>query len=79
MPRDGRPASLPALSSLSNVFSIGNILLLVKNQDCKLEITLGDGICSTGYAYHISKRKMKSFFCLFGIWFTPELINSIIQ
>jgi len=76
---DRTPASLPALSSLSNVFSIGNILLLVKNQDCKLEITLGDGICSTGYAYHISKRKMKSFFCLFGIWFKPELINSIIQ
>ena len=75
---DRTPASLPALSSLSGVFSIGNILLLVENKDCELEITLGDGIYSTGYTYHISKRKKKSYFCLFGIWFQPELINSII-
>ena len=71
-------ASLPALSSLSEVFSIGNILLLTENQDCELEVVLGDGINSTGYAYHISKRKKKSYFCLFGIWFQPELINPIV-
>lgn len=76
---DRTPASLPALSSLSGVFSIGNILLLVENRDCELEIKLCDGIYSTGYAYHISKRKKKSYFCLFGIWFQSELINSIIE
>ncbi|NJM11811.1 MAG: hypothetical protein HC889_07920 [Synechococcaceae cyanobacterium SM1_2_3] len=76
---DRTPASLPALSSLSDTFSIGNILLLVENKDFELEITLGDGVYSTGYAYHISKRKKKSYFCLFGISFQPELINSLIQ
>lgn len=76
---DRTPASLPALSSLSNTFSIGNILLLVENKDCELEIALGDGVYSTGYAYHISKRKKKSYFCLFGISFRPDLINSLIQ
>lgn len=76
---DRTPASLPALSSLSDIFSIGNILLLVENKDCELEITLGDGIYSTGYSYHISKKKKKSYFCLFGMWFSPDLINSLIQ
>lgn len=76
---DKTPASLPALSSLSEVSSIGNILLLVENRDCELEITLGDGIFSTGYAHHISKRKKKSYFCLFGVWFQAELLNSIIE
>ncbi|BAP55903.1 hypothetical protein THII_1606 [Thioploca ingrica] len=70
---------LPSLFSLSGVFSIGNILLLVENKDYKVELSLGDEIRSTGYAYHISKRKKKSYFCLFGIWFKPELINSIIE
>lgn len=76
---DRTPASLPALSSLSGIFSIGNILVLVENENYDLEVTLADGINSTGYAYHISKRKKKSYFCLFGIWFNPELINSIID
>ena len=76
---DRTKTSLPALSSLSGVFSIGNILLLVENKDCEIELSLGEGIYSTGYAYHISKRKRKSYFCLFGIWFEPELIDSIIK
>ena len=76
---DRTPASLPSLSSLSDTFSIGNILLLTENKDCELEITMDDGIYSTGYAYHISKRKKKSYFCLFGISFYPDLINSLIQ
>jgi hypothetical protein len=71
--------SLPALSSLYGVFSIGNILLLVKNDDYEIEISLENGIYSTGYAYHVSKKKRKSYFCLFGIWFEPKLINSIIE
>jgi hypothetical protein len=52
---DRASASLPSLSSLSGTFSIGNILLLVENKDCDLDITLDDGVYSTGYAYHISK------------------------
>lgn len=76
---DREPVSLPSLSSLSGVFSIGNILLIVENKDCDVELSLGDGINSTGYSYHISKRKKKSYFCLFGIWFDPNLINSIIS
>jgi hypothetical protein len=76
---DRTQVSLPSLFSLSGVFSIGNILLLVENKDCGVELSLGDGIHSTGYAYHISKRKKKSFFCLFGIWFKQALINSIIE
>lgn len=76
---DRTPASIPALSSLSGVFSIGNILILVENKDCKVELSLEDGIHSTGYSYHISKRKNKSYLCLLGIWFEPKLINSIIS
>ena len=76
---DRTPALLPSLSSLSGVFSIGNVLLLVKNEDCEVELSLGDGIHSTGYAYHISKRKKKSYLCLFGIWFEPYLIDPIIS
>ena len=72
-------ASLPALSSLAGVFSIGNILVLVENKDCQLHIQLGEGVNSTGYAYHISKRKRKSFLCLFGISFEPHLINAVID
>ena len=67
---DRTPALLPSLSSLSGVFSIGNVLLLVKNEDCEVELSLGDGIRSTGYAYHISKRKKSNpiFACLeFGL------------
>ena len=75
---DGARRILPALSSLSGVFSIGNILVLVENKNCELEITLGEGIGATGYAYHISKRKRKSYLCLFGVWFKPEIIDSII-
>jgi len=76
---DRTPISIPALSSLSGVFSIGNILILVENKDCNVELSLEDGINSTGYSYHISKRKKKSYLCLFGIWFEPKLINSIIS
>lgn len=76
---DRMAASLPALFSLSNTFSIGNILLLVENKDCDIDVTLGDGLYSTGYAYHISKKKKKSYFCLFGVSFKPDLINSLIR
>jgi len=76
---DRVPANLPALTSLSGVFSLGNIVMLVENTNCELEVTLGDSVFAVGCAYHISKRKKKSYFCLLGIWFDPELINSIIQ
>ncbi|ODS23649.1 hypothetical protein AB835_07540 [Candidatus Endobugula sertula] len=76
---DRSPASFPALSSLSDIFSIGNILLLVENKDCDVTLTLGDGIHATGYVHQISKRKKKSYFCLLGIWFSPDLINPLIQ
>lgn len=76
---DRNSVCLPCLSSLSDVFSIGNILLIVENKDCDIELSLGEGINATGYAYHISKRKKKSYFCLFGIWFDPDVINPIIN
>ncbi len=76
---DRCPASLPALSSLAGVFSIGNILILVENKDCELQVELGEGVHSTGYAYHVSKKKRKSFLCLFGISFEPDLINAVIS
>ena len=76
---DRTSTSTPALSSLSGVFSIGNILILVENKDCEVELSLEDGIHSTGYSYHITKRKKKSYLCLLGIWFEPKLISSIIS
>ena len=76
---DRTPCHLPALSSLSGVISLGNILILVENKNCEFNLTLGDGIFATGYAYHISKRKKKSYVCLLGVWFRPELIDVIIQ
>ena len=69
---------LPALSSLPGL-SIGNIMIQVENKDCELEIELGQGISSTGYAYHISRRKRKSYFCLFGVMFHPEFLRPIIE
>jgi hypothetical protein len=76
---DRTPTSLPSLSSLYGVFSIGNILLLLENKDYQIELLLGDGIKSTGYSYNVSSRNRKSYLCLFGIWFDPNLINPIIE
>ncbi|KGJ92139.1 hypothetical protein [Colwellia psychrerythraea] len=76
---DRTPVSLPCLTSLSGVFSIGNIVISLENSDCDIQLTLGDGVYSTGYAYDISKRKKKSYFGLFGIWFEPKLIDAIIS
>ena len=69
----------PALASMKDVFSIGNILILVGNGDYGIEPVLGKGIRATGYSYHIGKRKRKSYFCLFGVHFSPDLINPIIK
>jgi hypothetical protein len=73
--------ALPSLYpfSQSGLFSIGNILILVGNDDYDLELSFNKGINLTGYSYHISKRKKKSYVCLFGVWFDNEILSPIVD
>jgi len=73
--------ALPSLYPFSQrgVFSIGNILILVENDDYDPELSFNKGINLTGYSYHISKRKKKSYICLFGVWFDNEILSPIVD
>jgi hypothetical protein len=62
-----------------NNFSLGNVLVLVQNGDYEIEIELEKGLRATGYAHHISSRKKKSYFCLFGINFDSYVLNVFSQ
>lgn len=58
-------------------FSLGNILLLVRNSDYEIDVVLEKGLRATGYAHQISPRKKKSYFCFFGIHFNNEILKDI--
>jgi len=73
---DRTPSSLPALASLEGLATIGNILLLVENGNYEVDVVFGDGIRAIGYAYDVSSRKKKSYFCLFGVSFEQSLIRA---
>ncbi|GAB4360831.1 MAG: hypothetical protein Fur0042_30320 [Cyanophyceae cyanobacterium] len=60
-------------------FSLGNIAILVGNQDYHVTLQTEEGIKLTGYTYNISKKKRKSYICLLGIHFTQGLIADIIK
>lgn len=60
-------------------FSIGNILLLVENGDYDVNLDLGNGLRAVGYSYEISKRKRKSYVCLFGVHFDKYLLPPSIK
>ena len=72
---------LPSLLPFERVepFSLGNLLIPVENTDCDLRIEFGPGIHATGYSYDISNTKRKSYICLFGLWFSRDLLKSLIN
>lgn len=56
-------------------FSIGNILVLVKNGNYSVELHTAPGVKIAGYSQHISSRKKKSYICLYGIRFENALTD----
>ncbi|MFQ5903184.1 MAG: hypothetical protein ACE5JO_05800 [Candidatus Binatia bacterium] len=70
---------LPSLAPFLrvNTFSLGNVLVLVDNDDYEIELKFENGINLTGYAYQISSRKKKSFICLFGVWFDNKVLSDL--
>ena len=60
-------------------FSIGNIIFCIENEDYKIEIIKSDKIKIVGYSFDISKRKRKSFFCLFGVRFSKDALLTIFE
>jgi len=63
----------------AEAFSVGNLLIPVENTDCELRIEFGTGIHATGYSYDVSNRKRKSYICLFGLWFSKDLLKPAID
>ena len=60
-------------------FSIGNFIFFVENADYEIEIIKSDKIKIVGYSFEISKRKRKSFFCLFGVRFSEDALRPIFE
>lgn len=78
---DGGLCELPSLLPFERTepFSVGNVLIPVESTDCDLQIEFGSGIHATGYSYDISGRKRKSYVCLFGLWFSRDLLKPVID
>jgi hypothetical protein len=71
---------LPSLFPFTKeeIFPIGNILVFVKNGEYEIEVIANHGINITGYSFDISSRKLKSYLCLFGVYFEPSIVNQIV-
>lgn len=69
---------LPAVRTLqgSPSFCIGNILCGVANFPLELRVTLETGVDLVGYCHDASKRKRKSYVCLFGVQIAGELARA---
>lgn len=59
-------------------FSIGNILVFVKNDDYHIDVSMDDRIYATGIIQNISKKKPKSYIAIFGLHFEKDIINEFI-
>lgn len=70
--------SLLAVKEITN-FSLGNILVFVKNKNYEISIILEEGLNITGYTFDISSKKKKSYVCLLGIHFYSELLLPIFK
>ena len=72
---------LPSLHPFMKIdkFSLGNIAILVDNQDYQVSLKTEEGVKLTGYTYDISTKKKKSYICLLGIHFTQELILNVFK
>ncbi|NMQ18391.1 hypothetical protein E4P82_03760 [Candidatus Competibacter phosphatis] len=71
--------SLLAVKEITN-FSLGNILVFVKNKNYEISIVLEEGLNITGYTFDISSKKEKShmYACLVFIFYS-ELLLPIFQ
>jgi hypothetical protein len=70
------PALLPF--RLVDDFSIGNIVILVGNEDCHIGVTCTGEVSLTGYSYSVSKRKRKSYVAFLGLRFSGSLVEQFI-
>lgn len=70
--------SLLAVKEIIN-FSLGNILVFVENKNYEISIGLEEGLNITGYTFDISSKKKRSYICLLGIHFNPELLLPIFK
>jgi len=72
---------LPSLLPFAAVdeFSIGNIAILVENDNYDIEIVADECIKLVGYSTDISSRKRKSYLCLYGVRFTHDILSPILD
>ena len=79
--QNGEYVKLTSLYTFKKVedFSIGNFIFFVENDDYEIEIIRSNKIKIVGYSFEISKRKRKSFFCLFGVRFSKEELIPIFN
>ncbi|MDO8845247.1 hypothetical protein [Methylicorpusculum sp.] len=78
---DGEICNFPSLLAVKEIinFSLGNILVFVKNKNYEISLDLEEGLNITGYTFDISSKKKKSYVCLLGIHFNSELILPIFK
>lgn len=60
-------------------FSLGNFIFFIENGDYEIEIIKSDKLKIVGYSFEISKRKRKSFFCLFGVRFSNAALFPVFE
>lgn len=78
---NGELCDLPSLLSVREIvnFSLGNFLIFIKNKNYKLNIILEDGLNVAGYTYDVSSKKKKSYVCLLGVHYKPDLLFPIFN
>lgn len=78
---DNGLSDLPSLLPFERAepFSLGNILIPVENIDRDIRIEFAAGIYATGYSHDISKRKRKSYVCVFGLWFSRDVLKAVVD
>lgn len=70
------PALLPF--RLVDAFSVGNILVVVRNDDCQVTVDCSDDVSLVGYSYSVSKRKRRSFIAFLGLRFNRSIVEQYI-
>jgi hypothetical protein len=72
---------LPLLQTFRecNSFSIGNLILYTENIDAEVILLQSNDLKAVGYSYDISRRKKRSFICIFGIHFSSTALEEVFK
>lgn len=60
-------------------FSIGNIAILVRNDDYEIKVRSSGPVQLVGYSQNISSKNRKSYICFLGIRFDHNYLSSILN